>query len=1149
MRFAEIDLVRYGPHEARRIVFGPACLDMHLVVGPNAAGKSTMLQAFGDLLFGIGGQTAQAWRFGYDQMLIRAVIEYNGGQLEVTRRKGNKNTLLRPDGSAFESDPLAPLLGGVERALFERMFGLDHAKLRRGGEAILEGKDDVARIVLEAGAGLPRLGAVLTALEGEAAELFKPGGSKPQVNALMRLRKDTLDLVRKAELTDGAWSEVKAARASAERTESALREEGRKLSARRERISRINSARLPLARLDTAEHALAALAAVPRLPSNASEQMQSALAKREAATTAKAKAETRLQAISGEAAKTVVSELVLAAAPRIRGLAERRPVIVEADKDLPRRTAELAEVVRRLDAAKTGAKLPLTVPLPPLGWRKRARIHLNALENHAQDLARSAGEERAIAAADVRLRDDRAGLVAVAEDAALRGAVALWPAGWEEQLNTAVDAAEAADEALAAELAAIAPWRGDLPALRAVEAPWPAQVAELGATIRSEENALADARAAAVRARNAVRAATSALERLAQAGAVPTTEAVLASRQARDAHLRDVLARLAGQRQLDDADAGSGLEIAVADADTLADRREAEAARVAEHAQSTRALAEAERQAEADDVKAAAAETALRTAQVSWTSQSSAMGFKQAILPADFETWRAARQRALGGAERAVIAARGRDNLLARINVASAATLAALGGGEPTKHDAIYREAERQIKAIDAGAKARAMLEERADQLETRREAAGSERERLTAANSSLDAVTSALLSEVGVQDTFGDAGLVDALEAADTAASDEAKQPGLERQVRTMTDNADTFARDARALATELGLDADEAAPALALRLLEVLDGAVEARNTAAALAIERSERQADLDDAQADYNAGAEVIAGLLTAAEVCAETELSLVIADGARRDALEKDRRRAADDLLAAAPGHTREAMAAEVTRASADALVAELAEIDDRLDKIGDERQTVGRALADADAKARTAETATAAADAQQEAVALGAELAEAAEDHVARAAAAAILRWAINRHRDTNQAPLIARAGAMLAKVTGGGFRTLKVGYDSADRPSIRAVRGDGTEVGVEGLSEGTRDQLYLALRVASLQERANLRLPLICDDVLIAADDERTGQLLAVLAEAARSTQVIVFSHHEHVIDAAQQAVGRGGFRLHRLQREEAFA
>ena len=57
MRFHRLDLVRYGKFTDRRLEFPRASRDFHMVVGPNEAGKSTLRQAFYDLLFGFHART------------------------------------------------------------------------------------------------------------------------------------------------------------------------------------------------------------------------------------------------------------------------------------------------------------------------------------------------------------------------------------------------------------------------------------------------------------------------------------------------------------------------------------------------------------------------------------------------------------------------------------------------------------------------------------------------------------------------------------------------------------------------------------------------------------------------------------------------------------------------------------------------------------------------------------------------------------------------------------------------------------------------------------------------------------------------------------------------------------------------------------
>jgi uncharacterized protein YhaN len=97
------------------------------------------------------------------------------------------------------------------------------------------------------------------------------------------------------------------------------------------------------------------------------------------------------------------------------------------------------------------------------------------------------------------------------------------------------------------------------------------------------------------------------------------------------------------------------------------------------------------------------------------------------------------------------------------------------------------------------------------------------------------------------------------------------------------------------------------------------------------------------------------------------------------------------------------------------------------------------------------------------------------------------------------------------------------------------DTPVLVGVRPDGKEtVGVEGMSDGTTDQLYLALRLASLETYlgANEPMPFIADDILIKFDNERARVALQILAELSRKTQVIFFTHHRHLVELAEASM-----------------
>ncbi|MFO0723027.1 MAG: AAA family ATPase [Myxococcota bacterium] len=150
------------------------------------------------------------------------------------------------------------------------------------------------------------------------------------------------------------------------------------------------------------------------------------------------------------------------------------------------------------------------------------------------------------------------------------------------------------------------------------------------------------------------------------------------------------------------------------------------------------------------------------------------------------------------------------------------------------------------------------------------------------------------------------------------------------------------------------------------------------------------------------------------------------------------------------------------------------------------------------------------------------------------------------LRRYVASYRNAHQAPILKRATELLARLSLGSLVRLGIELDEADQPRFIALRSDGTRRLVAELSDGARDQLYLALRLATLEEWLDRGerepLPFVVDDILVNFDDARAQATLEVLSELSDRTQVLLFTHHQRLADLAQQAVRPGRLFLHRL-------
>ncbi|MFC3691994.1 ATP-binding protein, partial [Chenggangzhangella methanolivorans] len=160
--------------------------------------------------------------------------------------------------------------------------------------------------------------------------------------------------------------------------------------------------------------------------------------------------------------------------------------------------------------------------------------------------------------------------------------------------------------------------------------------------------------------------------------------------------------------------------------------------------------------------------------------------------------------------------------------------------------------------------------------------------------------------------------------------------------------------------------------------------------------------------------------------------------------------------------------------------------------------------------------------------------AAGAALAQTARDWAVLKLASLLIGAAVERAGSVDRSPTLERAGGLFALLTGGAFEGFAQDFEK-DEPALVARRAGGERVAVSGLSEGTRDQFYLALRLAALEDYAERAepAPFIGDDLFASFDDARTENGLRALAEVGGKIQPILFTHHRAVVEAAKATLG----------------
>jgi uncharacterized protein YhaN len=1129
MKLLALDLLRYGHLTDVRLRFDPARA-LHVVLGGNEAGKSTALSAIGDALFDFPHNTDYAFLHDTGKLRIGfEVMAADGTRAAFLRRKGRKDPLMTSDETPVPEAALQRFLGGAGRELFRTAFGLNGATLRDGATSLIEAGGAAGENLL-AGMGLPHLAKVRDRLERAAGELHGDRRGNRRLPAAAEAWHAAQKAMDAAAVRPAEWQEAEAALERIATDLATLNAEDVELKREQRRLHRAVAVAPILDRLDRARAARAALGEVPALPPAAEATLARLAAALDKATEDAQREEAAAEACEAKLAALPRDAAALAAQDALDALARGRVTAEAALRDLPAQQRQAREHRDQVLAAaarlgEEGAPEALRDRLPPPRLREAAQ---RLLRGRTQLQAKL--DAAAAARATARRKAERA-------QEALAAAAAPQPAAPLRRLLDAVRAEGPLDRELAlktreaveaaakrdAALSALDLWTGDAAALAACRLPLPALADAAAARMEQAAKAVEDAARNCAAIGAEIATLDAALDRLAAGGTVPTREVIDAARAHRDAIWQALRAVLDGAPP--DAALPARFEAARDEADALADARAEDAERVNLYA-TTRDRREAAR-AEALAAAAArdAAEAAQAEAQAAWRDLWAPAGVTP-HAPAAMRQWRDARQKVLDLAETAAATARARDEVAARREEARARLLPALPGADPgATLAALLAAGDAACDAAEAAEAAHRRLRDTARAEAERLEEALEAEARAAAALAEADGGWRPAIAALGLAETATVEEVEAALSAWGAVAEAATGWRVAEGRIAEMQAAIDGFGAAASALAATLG-EAPGEMLALAARLARRLAAARAAEVEAAGLQRQAAERR----DAAAAARLARDAAAAELARLHEAAGTEALEALAEVVRRaaEAARLDAAIAADLAALAAPGEGRDeaALRAEVDGFDLDAARLRLDAIEQRQQELGERRTQLG-------AERQAAQHRLAALEAGRDAAghALDAQLhlaeAQAAAERYARLhLARRLLAAGIETLRQDRQGPMLRAAAAHFALLTGGRYQRLAAQEDDRGATVLLAIRADGTDCPMEALSEGTRDQLFLALRVAAIEDRARAAepLPFIADDLLASFDDGRAEAALALLARLGASTQVILFTHHAHI-------------------------
>lgn len=1143
MRLARLDLIRYGKFTDRSVELPTFSCDFHMVIGRNEAGKSTVRQAVHDLLYGFHVYSPMDFLHAKSELRLGAVIEHAGDALEFHRVKGNKNTVRSGDDTPLPDTVLAPFLGKVTADFFNNMFGLDHPRLIKGSNDMLKAQDNVGQVLFQAAAGVAGLGTVYEALQSEAATLWAPRKSKDRLwyAALAQLDEATSAL-KDATVRPRDWSDVnrrvEQLRVDCDKQAANYRE----LLARRERLERVRRLAPDLNVLLDTEHRLEEMGSVIEFADDASNILATAeleLARADQRRTTHSSDITRLKAAL---AAINVDHAVLAASGDIEALETLRHRYGSHPQRIERQLGEVEALWK--DACNAAAQLgwdfgdsdALQARLPGLPLRRRIEELLrnhDGLERSAQAASKAVRErqtEMDTLAARLKVLD----VVDVAPGlhAAVSRASALGePYAAARKVNQAVDAARSD---LTRAMERLVGWSGDVTALRMLAVPSRQAVGQL---VLERQELLSELKSAGKRHDDLMAEQQDeelGVAQYRQSHKPVTGEDVGQAREQRDQSWQAIR----GGRVALDA-AADTFEHQVQHADQLADARLGNAKEAAELQNRLHRLARVQQQFDRAAGHVRQLRAALDAMDAKWADVCGTLGLGHMSVDQASE-WLTQKERVLEAAQRLEMELQEEAALRASQEQAQADLQAALqAAGLATIGDdlaALQIKASKHILAVEAAKANRLALK---DQLAQCKPILNALQEAQAAAATALEqwradwanALAMAGLSSDGNTAFVGAAlGLMQTVEERLGAI----RQRRVE-QIDVMRAELVEFKRIAVKTAKAVG-DADpgEDPSQLSTMLAARLTAARQAHELAGAMTQELAHAQAQLRLADESMLAAKASLRPLIERAGVQSNDLLAQAITRSDQYRRLRDTAVATTKQLLENGGGWNREQIQHEVQTTGIESLATELNEVDAAIGAAASEQSRLAVEHADAQRQLDSMSGNDAAAQAEARRQEALAQMADAADRYIRVHTSARMLRWAIDRYREDKQGPMLGRAGAIFSKLTLGSFDRLVVDFDHQPM-MLEGMRADGTRVGIGGFSDGTRDQLYLALRLAALElhlEQA-AAMPFIADDLFINFDDARARAGLEALAELSRRTQVIFLSHHDHLVDTAKSVFG----------------
>jgi uncharacterized protein YhaN len=1154
MRIRRLDLKAFGPFSNRQLDFSTECPGLHIVYGPNEAGKSSCLRALKALFFGIPTRTSDSFLHPYDQLMVGGCLRgEDGRELAFYRRKKRKADLFDQNDDPLDPARLAPFLQGVEPELFESLYGIDHEALVRGGQEILNQKGDVGQAIFAAGAGLTSLKGVLDELEKEGDDLFRPRGSTMAINEALSHYRDLQGQVKLALLSSQVWQEHRRELQRAEKDQKEADALRREKDREKRRLERLRRALPHLSQRRILLEKLANLGEVVLLPAGFSETRRQLEKERNDTARDADAATSRLQDLEKRREGVSPQQALIHRAAEIEELYQRLGEYRKAMADRPR--LEGTRISHKSDAAALMKQIRPDLTLdqadtlrPGLAKKRMIQNLGNQYGALVESIGRTEGEIRKHKEALDKSREALSQLPPAGDSHALVQVLkTVQKAGdLDKDLRERGRALEISKETCQKALTQLGLWSGPVDQVGSLAIPMPETVNRFEESLDSITEKRRQIQGEMEKLDAESRQLLTQFHEIQYGGEVPTEEELLKVRSSRDLGW-GLLKRqwLDGEEVAEEAEGFSpdsplpeAYENLVGLSDQTADRLRREADRVQKHASLKSRIEGIEDHQTGLKREMEQLDSDLVDADCRWHKLWSARDIDP-LSPREMTKWLSGFEKLrfrVEEAERAASEMAQKEIQRQELRGALIAEMRKIGDSRDfSGHEIapVLMHAEMLAENIKSTQTKREKLEAKIEDLEKSSKTAGNEKKNAEESLKKWRDSWKEALAPLGLDAGRQPEEAIEYIEILQSCFEKLKDADDLTKRIDGIDRDNKEFRKEIEHLVAQVALDLKDAEIVQAVSDLQArLNAARQDQAVLHQYLKETDTLEKKFLQAQTTLDNNKKRMASLLQTARCKKEEEMDEAEQRCSEYLRLKEKLSEVESALAQTAEGVSFADLENQASNVDPDTLPGQIEtlshEIEHRLDpEIRRLSETIGKEkteMARMDGGGRAAELA----DASQQVLAKVRRL---TERFIRVKLATKILRDVIESYRAEHQDPVLKIASRYFRDLTLGSFIALRTDVDDHGQAILIGVRPDGSRIHVEGMSNGTRDQLYLALRLATLEWRleSSEPMPFIVDDILINFDDDRSRATLKAMAELAEKNQVILFTHHQRIVETAR--------------------